>query len=144
MTDHLTTILVLNGFRMAVRFSPSKGVVSLHKFDNGKWVVADRAWRTDRDSYRYQIKSRLSDGAVLESTSEADIEDGSYVERDRVFNTLYDRANENLGTRAATRVRYGFNKLEKQESERLPKLYASVNAGRIDDVIDALIKYYGK
>lgn len=38
-------------------------------------------------------------------------------------------------------VRDGFEKLATEEPERLPKLYASLRAGRIDDVVRALDAY---
>lgn len=40
-----------------------------------------------------------------------------------------------------TIVRAGFNSLRDHEPERLAKLYASLDAGRVDDVVRALYEY---
>lgn len=63
------------------------------------------------------------------------------TERSNALQLVKARAKELGGYNLEDRVRWGFDKLETNEPERLPKLYASLKNGRLDDVVNALEAY---
>ncbi|MGY0062793.1 hypothetical protein ACWY4P_40710 [Streptomyces sp. LZ34] len=64
--------------------------------------------------------------------------------RHRLLKAMYARAEERDGHRCGDiefQTGQGFGVLEQKEPHRLDALFDSLEAGRIDDVIDALVAY---
>lgn len=64
--------------------------------------------------------------------------------RNRLVKAMYARAEERDGRRNGSthsKTRQGQSLLEQDEPHRLPALLDSLEAGRVDEVIDALIAY---
>lgn len=64
--------------------------------------------------------------------------------RARSLKDMYDRIEVRTGRRnsdLADVVRDSFNALESEEPHRVPKMFASIQEGRTDAVIDALASY---
>lgn len=62
----------------------------------------------------------------------------------RLIRLMYARAKERDGRRNGDidfKCHQGFGLLEQNEKHRLPALFRSLESGRVDDVIDALIAY---
>ncbi|MCX4826355.1 hypothetical protein OG883_42705 [Streptomyces sp. NBC_01142] len=70
--------------------------------------------------------------------------DAETTRRYRLLKVMYARAEERDGCRAGDidfQTHQGYGLLEQNERHRLDALFGSLAAGRIDDVIDALVAY---
>lgn len=140
-------VLTKDGEVLTILYSEKRGLCQKTIRVNGR-VAARETVRGSIRTHRNAIRVMVKWGWTLVSDTTADDKDTASDEKfAATLEILQDRALEieppqNVPSgKAADWITVAFTTLARREPSRLKKLYASLDAGRTDDVVYALYRY---